>query len=203
MLAKHLSPGLAGKRERETIRSLLTCKRGDDQAAEIMRLVSEPGNGALAESGPVEAKLVRELARRASMDLAGRFEGSVAYEGLCEALETSFENLRYLSSSSRRAAVGGAELDAVPTVSSLAHELRDRIQRADDALSRAPLPLQAEIQKLCGFFDGVSSGAELFDAMLRRHAEVQKAKPPDGKREWFEPTPDGRVFVRPPYRPRR
>jgi hypothetical protein len=41
---------------------------------------------------------------------------------------------------------------------------------------------------------------ELFDAMLRRHAEVQKAKPPDGKREWFEPTPDGRVFVRPPYR---
>lgn len=49
-------------------------------------------------------------------------------------------------------------------------------------------------------FAGVRGATDLFETVLARHDAVQKAKPPEGKRSWFERSPDGATFVRVPYR---
>jgi hypothetical protein len=46
----------------------------------------------------------------------------------------------------------------------------------------------------------VAAPEPFLESLLHRHAEVQKAKPPEGKRSWFERADNGGVFVRPPYR---
>jgi hypothetical protein len=40
----------------------------------------------------------------------------------------------------------------------------------------------------------------LFEAVLHRHASIQKNKPPEGKREWFEHAASGGVYVRGDYK---
>jgi hypothetical protein len=55
---------------------------------------------------------------------------------------------------------------------------------------------------VCALFTGLlsKSPSDLFASLLERHAQVQRAKPPEGKREWFERGQDGSIFVRVPYR---
>ena len=49
-------------------------------------------------------------------------------------------------------------------------------------------------------FDRVRTPADLFESLLSRHHDVQHAKQPDGKRDWFERSTSGATFVRVPYR---
>jgi hypothetical protein len=53
--------------------------------------------------------------------------------------------------------------------------------------------------ELARYFDQVTSPEQLFEAVLARHSAVQQAKPPDGKRDWFERDLGGAAFVRVPY----
>src|SRR5207245_11312433 len=89
---------------------------------------------------------------------------------------------------------------ALPSVAHAARVLRDRIDRAEQALASAPFSAQQEFREFAKFFDHVTDGPELYHAVLHRHAEVQKRKPPEGKRQWFEAAADGSVMVRIPYR---
>jgi hypothetical protein len=64
----------------------------------------------------------------------------------------------------------------------------------------SPLGVQQLFAQLAKGFGPVRDAGGLFEAVLARHEEVQKAKPPEGKRSWFERSPDGATFVRVPYR---
>ena len=48
-------------------------------------------------------------------------------------------------------------------------------------------------------FEGVRTAGDLFDAVLHHHEHVQREKPPNGKRTWFERGPRGNVVVRSGY----
>ena len=67
-------------------------------------------------------------------------------------------------------------------------------------LDTAPLPLQQRFLELSKPFSSVTTPEHLFDALLIHHRGIQAAKPPTGKREWFEHATDGAVVVRTPYR---
>ena len=54
--------------------------------------------------------------------------------------------------------------------------------------------------QLAKSFDGVRNALALFEAILARHLDVQHAKPPEGKRSWFDRDASGATFVRVPYR---
>ena len=47
--------------------------------------------------------------------------------------------------------------------------------------------------------DMVYALADLFDAVLNHHEQVQGNKPPNGKRSWFERASGGKVVVRSGY----
>jgi hypothetical protein len=192
--AEHLVPAQVGKHEAELLRRLLLDAKGDTRG-EILQLVEGLASPEEIES---ESALADHLLPHASEDLSRRVRAVAAYEGLATLLETAFDWLRWLSSRAR--ALSRAEYAAQPEVRQAVAALPSRLGEAEQALDQAPHQAQEEFSELARYFTGVSEAEALHEALHQRHAEVQKAKPPDGKRPWFEVATDGSTMVRVPYR---
>jgi hypothetical protein len=95
--------------------------------------------------------------------------------------------------------LGRSEYAGQSQVGAVAAELPGSLARAEAALEAAPVKVFDEVSQLANGFLA-RTAEELFDAVLARHAQVQRQKPPEGKREWFEQARDGSVIVRTPYR---
>jgi hypothetical protein len=80
----------------------------------------------------------------------------------------------------------------------LAGQLPRAITHAREALAESPAI--EELERVVRRFEDVRAPADLFHALWAHHSEVQRQKPPEGKRTWFEETADGGLIVRPPYR---
>jgi hypothetical protein len=198
ILTQHLAPAKMGRGEGQFLRSLLLDVKAETRG-EVFRLVEEPENLAFAQEHP-EAALVRRLLPQASASLAPRLRAIIAYEELCILLESGFDWLRWLSSRDGTRAVSRAEFAAEAEVRRSAESLRSRLQAAGRSLEEAPPKAQSEFGEMARYFDAVADAAAFHEALLHRHVEVQKAKPPDGKASWFARDDNGRVVVRPAYR---
>ena len=70
----------------------------------------------------------------------------------------------------------------------IAAGLPGRLQAAERELDEAPPQAQCEFAKLPPYFTAAVNAETLYETLLHRHAEVQKAKPPDSKQSWFDQT---------------
>ena len=191
----HLLPSQIGRGEAKFIRKLLQDARGGSRG-EVFRLVDN-----LRDSDAEEVRLVKDgLRPHASEELAVRFAAIEAYEAFCERLESAFDWLRYLSARAGARALGPTEWSRQKEVRTIASGLPKALEAASRALDSSTPKVQTDFLALSEAFDSVNKAEALFEAVLHRHADVQKAKQPDGKREWFEHGVDGSVFVRVPYR---
>jgi hypothetical protein len=197
-LAQHLVPAAPGRQETALLRRLLLDGKAEPRG-EMFQLLERPENLAFAELNH-EAALVRHLLPQASPNLAQRFRAIMAYEDFCVMLETAFDWLRWLSSRAGACAVAQTEFVAEQEVRLSAERVPARLAAAATALGEAPLSAQREFGELTRYFDAVTDAASLHGALLGRHRDVQRAKPPEGKRPWFEEADAGGVFVRAPYR---
>jgi hypothetical protein len=80
----------------------------------------------------------------------------------------------------------------------LAARLPEAIAKARLALAESPAA--GELEGVVRKFEGVETAGDLFRALWDHHVEMQRRKPPEGKRPWFEETADEGLIVRPPYR---
>jgi hypothetical protein len=196
VLARHLPPADAGQKEAAYLLRALR----DPEAAprgEMFELLGEVGTGIDAS----EQELVQTLLiRKASDDLAARLKAIAAYEQVCGVLEEAFDWIRYLSTHSRDRPIGADTFAQDGRGRELAADLPRRIAAAEEALAIAPLPVQQMFAQLAKAFDGVRNAQGFFEAILARHRDVQQAKPPEGKRSWFDRDASGATFVRVPYR---
>jgi hypothetical protein len=140
------------------------------------------------------------LAPKASAELKVRLKSIASYEDACAVLEEMFDWICYLSTHTVGRPITAATLAQEPRVRELARTLPAKLRAADQALTAAPLVVQQLFADLTKGFSGVRDAETLFEAVLERHEHVQKEKPPEGKRSWFERSADGATFVRPPYR---
>jgi hypothetical protein len=196
--ADHLAPARIGTREAQFIHQLLLDPAGDLRE-EVFRLLDLPDNSHLAHEES-EAVIVRRLLPQASLELARRLKSIAAFEDACACIEDAFDWLRYLSTQARTRALSHAEFTSVPEVQQAAGDLAGRLRAVEQILSAAPRQAQERFAELAGYFAHVRKADDLFDAVLRRHSIIQKNKPPEGKREWFEHAADGGVYVRSSYR---
>lgn len=196
--ADHLAPSRIGRREAQFIRQLLLDPVGD-RREEVFRLLDLPDNEHLL-SEESEAVIVRHLLPQASPELARRLTAIEAFEEACADIEDAFDWLRYLSTRSRDRARAHAEFTSEPEVGRIAARLQQRLQSAERCLEGAPHQAQDRLAELSKYFCHVRDADELFDAILNRHSHIQKSKPPEGKREWFEHAANGGVYVRRDYR---
>jgi hypothetical protein len=194
----HLVPARLGEREARFIRQLLLDPAGD-RREEVFRLLDIPDNLHLQDEAS-EANMMRHLLPQASPELAHRLRAIKAFEEACAGIEDAFDWLRYLSTCLRSRALTRAEFTSAPEVIKVAAELTQRLQSVERLLSDAPQQAQDRFIELSNFFGHVRNADSLFDAALGRHSFIQKNKPPEGKREWFEHASNGGVYVRSNYK---
>jgi hypothetical protein len=195
LLADHLAPAKIGAREAAFVYRLLLDSRGGSRGEVFDLLKSTPADD-LSESAVVRDMLLPG----ASGELQSRLRAIVEYEAVGTLVEDAFDWIRYLSSKAGARAITTADYAAKPDVHGICSDLGLALRRAESALTKSPLSLQQEFATLSKSFDRSRTPADLFESVLSHHHEVQQAKQPEGKRDWFERTTDGATFVRVPYR---
>jgi len=145
-----------------------------------------------------ERDVMRKVRARMSPLLGERCDAIEAYERVCRPLQEAFDLLRFISTGRGAALIGPQDVAAEPRLAEIVRELPENISRARSALSESPIG--ASFDKLAEKFQEVRSPEDLFRALWEHHYQIQKRKPPEGKRPWFEQTSDGGLIVRPPYR---
>ena len=195
LLMNHLAPAAMGPEEARLMRRLLDSEEECPQR-ELLALLSPH-----AQSRIAEATLTMEvLLPKAGVVLKPRLEAIAAYEHVATLLERGFDLMRHLSTRIEGRALTPADCAADDRFVGITDSLPAAIQQAEAALALCPLAIQRDFTALATYFDAVKTPEDLFRCLLDRHASVQQAKPPDGKREWFERANDGGALVRVPYR---
>jgi hypothetical protein len=195
LIADHLSPSRIGRREAAYLKGLLEDgSRGS--RSEIFKLLTSA-----MTAGQSEAVTCRtRLGAKASPELKCHLDAIEQFEAFATELEFSFDTIRYESSLSTSRPISPRDFGAVADVKRVATGLRASIDRVEAALETAPLPLQLRFLELSKPFTSVTTPEHLFEGLLVHHRAIQAAKPPTGKRDWFEHAPDGAIVVRTPYR---
>jgi len=189
-LANTMMPSDMGSNERRVLRSWLRDPAVPlrDEAARLLEGL-EPNGG--------DEALLEAILPLASADLRPHLQAIEAYEALSRALDLAFNQIRYLSTSHGATAVTLATLGADAILARCAHELPRLYQEASEAL--AVVGREGELETTLGAFGPSLAAAEMATTLFAHHDAIQKAKPPRGKRPWFEEYGDGWV-VRQNYR---
>ncbi|MEQ1893894.1 MAG: hypothetical protein ABL998_15240 [Planctomycetota bacterium] len=147
-----------------------------------------------------EVSVLRSLQRTGRGAMVSSVRAILAYEAVAVILLRAFDCIRFAASrrtDGRVDAVGistdeevGGDFSAVP------EDLRSALARALPLLAATGEDSRIALEWLTG--DSLDSSSALFEAMLQRHFEIQRSKPPDGKRPWIEGDGGG-YFVRTRY----
>jgi hypothetical protein len=147
--------------------------------------------------------LIEAMRPRASADLRLRLDAIVAYEAVATRLEAVLSEWRFRSTLAGVTPVTAGQIGATESVAAAASTLSDASSKARDVIGDLDPSLVASLDDLVQPFEGTGDPAELAAAVIEHHHAVQQAKPPHGKRPWFEPSGSGATsgfVVRPLYR---
>jgi hypothetical protein len=197
-LARRLDPRTPGGNEKRVLLDRILSRAGQAEMIAPLKqaLVAQGGVGARED----EAPFLRKLTGKAPPGLEQLLAAIDAYEAFARAITDAFDCLRYCATSH-----GGASVDAQDFFSVKA--ARSAFAALGPSLARIrshPMLLEWErdqkgLAQALDRFDGVRTTGDLFDAVLNHHEHVQREKPPNGKRPWFERAPRGKVVVRSGY----
>lgn len=197
-LVQRFDPARPGRNEAKVLLGRILSRAGPmDMVARVKEaLVSQGGVGDRAG----EAPFLRKLSGRAHGDLKELLTAIDAYEAFGRAITDAFDALRHCSSINGAAPVNAKEFAAAKAAKTALEALGPSLAR----IRAHPTLLewernQTELVQALERFEGVRNCADLFDAVLDYHEQVQGNKPPNGKRAWFERAPRGKVVVRSGY----
>jgi hypothetical protein len=197
LVLNHLVPHRPGSNERRFLWELLADK-SVDLRGELFDNLRDNNLLKKFSEEQSERSLLKGIWHRVSKELRRRLDAIEAYESFCRPLHESFDRLQFLSSACIPGVIKVDDFGKDPRVAEIASGLQDSITSARRSLAESPI--QSGFENLAQRFEPVHSGGDLFHALSEHHAAVQKGKPPEGKRSWFESTADGGMIVRPPYR---
>ena len=197
LIADHMNPHEPGPNERDAMWTALT--HNDAMRGEYARMLTSPeGQKTWLKAVGSESVFQKWLAPNASLPMQQLLKAIRAFEHLARLLTDAFDEVRFRMTQERAPVdVGwlglGAELkrasedslaaysDAVKELGEIDPALRMRAERAFNWIGECTTPAVFATQ------------------LLERHGRVQRAKPPNGKRAWFDSFGDGRVAIRPAY----
>lgn len=198
-IATHLNPHQIGTAEREALWTALT--RTDALRGEYAALLSSPeGQRYWHAADGSEAAYHGSIFDRASPSMQQLLRTIRAFERLARHLVDAFDEARWRMSEESRA----VDMAWLAQGASLQRAAKEAPAAFNDALASlgevdriARLRLENGFGSLCE-----PQGATTFTAkLLAHHERVQRGKPPNGKRPWFDTFGDGRVAIRPAYVP--
>lgn len=191
----HLLPHNSGSREADFLWGRLRALEPQGEIFTLMRdrVVRSTLDEPLGERGALQG-----LLDRASAELRRRLEAVEAYEGFCRPLQEAWDILRRHSTVQRPMVVEPGDFAGQPHVGQLVPEIVRGIEQGRRLLDGSPV--EAGFDTLVSTFEHMKTPQDLFLALWTHHQTVQKGKPPEGKRPWFEEAGGGGLIVRPPYR---
>lgn len=196
-LAESLRLDGIGRRERKALRAILA-QEGRGHQAEFLGLLDQ---AEIRDSwiGPEhERDFLTDVSKRCSQGLRESLRAILEYETMARHLDDAWNLLLFLSTKlSPTPLTPKAFADTLPPARG-PQILVEKIDRAADAIIETQAQLQFD--ELTRPFLGVTTGAGFFLALLERHEQVQRRKPPHGKRPWTERSSSDAVVVRAPYR---
>jgi hypothetical protein len=197
LVLNHLVPNRLGGNERKFLWELLADKRVDLRG-ELFVSLRDKNLLKKFEEEQSERSLLKGIRPRVSEELQGRLDAIEAYENFCRPLHESFDRLQFISSARVPGVIKVNDFEKDQRISEIASGMKSCIANARSGLEASPI--QSGFENLVQRFETVRSGGDLFHALSEHHALVQKGKPPEGKRSWFESTANGGMIVRPPFR---
>jgi hypothetical protein len=197
-LVQRFDPARPGRRESKVLLSRILSRAGPmDMVARLKESLVARGGVTDRESEPA---FIRRLSRHSPMDLTQLLTAIDAYEGFARTITNAFDGLRHCASINGGAPIAAEEFSAAKAPRTALAALGPCLKRirAHPTMLGWESDRERLVQAL-DRFERVRTGADLFDAVLEYHEQVQKEKPPNGKRSWFERAPRGRVVVRSGY----
>lgn len=202
-LANHLFPADIGHEESEwlwsrLLRTDLEQNPHDPDACTMRRefLLRLKRYGRAVTSRADETEYFDHIINSVSDGLRERLEMIAAYEGLCRCIEDTFRLALQLSAEGGDAPVTEEDFSEDPLAEQLAASLPSSLRTAREHFMGTPW--QDGIASIVERYANIDSPEGLFHAVLEHHEEVQRSKPPNGRRPWFERVPG--IIVRPTYR---
>lgn len=144
-----------------------------------------------------EPRFLRQIARSAPSEMAHLLAAIEAYEAFCRVITEGFVLLQWLASKAGHGRVSADDLSAFASTSKYLARLPAAIERIRAHPSL--LGWEGALERTLATFDHVKSGRDLFESLLDHHQLVQKEKPPNGKRSWFEGESKSRAVLRAAY----
>lgn len=198
VVAKAFSPGRIPAAEKRVLRALLNGDGPQDLGAfsSLSELLASPNADELSER-----ELHDSLAQRAPR-WAKQVRAIQAYESFARTLQDAFDTIRHYSGARYEQGLALEELGASLEFQSQTRTLAVDYRRAEEALAKLTGSLGSVSTTFHERFESFAtvSAAQLPELLLSHHEKIQAAKPPEGKRSWFDRLGNGRVFLRHPYR---
>lgn len=188
-IAEALHPDQARAREREALRRLVLSDLHPTRA-ELGRLLKT------YKDAEDESALLERLRSRASAELRAVLDAVDAYERFALLVDSAFRELCRVSAAHGSQPVTPHAMRRNETIIAAARDLPDRFARAIERMS--VIGTESDLELALSDFGMPQSPVALVELLFEHHERVQSAKPPRGKRSWFEPVGEGRV-VRLPY----
>ncbi len=196
LIATHLDPSNPGRREQRLLRELIEDRagEGDEVRFTMTALAQRPAPLEFLD----ETTFLRSLQGSAPERLGATLRAIDTYEEFCRPLTDAFSWLRYLASENPHHGVSAEEFLKHAPAEVLTRRLRIAIDRAseNDILTE----FWPERFDVFTRLREVKRPCELLEMVIDHHREVQRLKPPDGKRAWVEESSRRRLMIRPAYR---
>jgi hypothetical protein len=198
-----LHPSGMTQPEAVVIKGLL--RDADAQRERIFAFIEQSPVRSDEAGEPTEAESLKDMANRGDPELAWRALLASKYEAFVGQLVTGFNSILFAASQSAAGSASAASTLANPDVGMTFRETPSRMRLA---LSELDAALRAAIEAagqdptlakqmrevleihgsgLAWLRNGALEAPEaLFDAVIQRHFDSQRRKPPDGKRRWIE-----------------
>ena len=188
-LAGSLHPDRAWPGERQALRDMVMGGLHETRAELAAHLVGIDGELS-------EAEVLHAVRPMCSLALGAIVDAVVAYERFAALVDAAFHTLCAVSHSMGAQPLTPRHVKAHELILRGVREIPEHFRRAAEQMGS--IDADGGLEERFGEFAIPRSPAEFVDLLLEHHEQVQSAKPPHGKRSWFEPLRDGWV-IRAPY----
>ena len=197
LIADHLSPHAPGPRESDALWLGLT--QNDALRGEYAsQLTSMEGQDVWTASGGSESTYHTWLKSHASQPMRQLLKAIRSFERLARMLTDAFDESRYRMTQERQpvqlnwlAQGDSVQVASAGCLAAYGEVLMD--------LGEIDPTLRMRFERSFQWIGEVSGAASFAALLFEHHNKIQKGKPPNGKRAWYDTFGDGRVAIRPAY----